>query len=234
MSCCGSISCVTSGRGWLRRRPASAWKRPRTSPPRAILQTRWARALPAVWILSDSSRMISGMDGATENGSQNNSAPPPAESTSVFYDGASSRRRAVQLVLKDGLEINENGTSLAVWPFAEIRRADSAAGILRMSCVTAPSLARLEVRDGPLAAALTARCPHLHDNAAGRHGVTAIVGWSVAATVSIVAMIWFGLPLAADRLAPLVPSALERRIGDAAEGQIVVMFGAKTCSGAAG
>ena len=178
--------------------------------------------------------MISDMDGAPENGSQNNSAPPPPESTSVFYDGASSRRRAVQLVLKDGLEISENGTSLAVWPFAEIRRADSAAGILRMSCVTAPSLARLEVRDGPLAAALTARCPHLHDNAAGRHGVTAIVGWSVAATVSIVAMIWFGLPLAADRLAPLVPSALERRIGDAAEGQIVVMFGAKTCSGAAG
>jgi hypothetical protein len=178
--------------------------------------------------------MMSGMDGAPENGLQNNSAAPQPESTSVFYDGASSRRRAVQLGLKDGLEINENGTSLAVWPFAEIRRADGVAGILRLSCVTAPSLARLEVRDAELAAALSLRCPHLSDNAPGRHGVTAIVGWSVAAAVSIVAMIWFGLPLAADRLAPLVPSALERRIGDAAEGQIVILFGGKTCSGATG
>jgi len=178
--------------------------------------------------------MISGMDGAPGNGLQDNLAAPPPDGASVFYDGTSSRRHAVQLVLKDGLQIYENGTSLAIWPFAEIRRADGVAGILRLSCVTAPSLARLEVRDAALAAVLNLRCPHLNDNAPGRHGVTAIVGWSVAAAISIVAMIWFGLPLAADRLAPLVPSALERRIGDAAEGQIVILFGGKTCSGASG
>ncbi|HSZ94858.1 MAG TPA: M48 family metallopeptidase [Bradyrhizobium sp.] len=153
---------------------------------------------------------------------------------SVFYDGTSSRRHSVELVFKDGLEITENGTTLATWPFADIRRADGVAGILRLSCVTAPSLARLEVRDAALGATLSARCPHLNDNAVGRHGVATIVGWSVAATVSIVAVIWFGLPLAADRLAPLVPSALERRIGDAAEGQMGAMFGGKTCSSVAG
>jgi Zn-dependent protease with chaperone function len=169
-----------------------------------------------------------------DGGPQAIPAAPPPDGASIFYDGASSRRRAVQLALNDRLEISENGTRLAIWPFAEIRRADGVAGILRLSCVAAPSLARLEVRDAALAAALNLRCPHLDDNAPGRHGVTAIVGWSVAAAVSIVAMIWFGLPLAADRLAPLVPSALERRIGDAAEGQIVILFGGKTCSGAAG
>jgi predicted Zn-dependent protease len=47
-------------------------------------------------------------------------------------------------------------------------------------------------------------------------------------------VIWFGLPLAADRLAPLVPNALERRIGDAAEGQIRGIFGGKTCNNASG
>jgi predicted Zn-dependent protease len=140
----------------------------------------------------------------------------------------------VQLALTDRLEISENGTILATWPFADIRRADSVAGILRLSCRTAPSLARLEVRDAALAAVLISRCPRLDDGVAGRHGVTAIVGWSVAAAISIVAVIWFGLPLVADRLAPLVPVALERRIGNAAEGQIVVMFGGKTCSSAAG
>jgi Zn-dependent protease with chaperone function len=74
------------------------------------------------------------------------------------------------------------------------------------------------------------RCPQLNENAAGGRGVAAIVGWSLAAAISIVAMIWFGLPFAADRIAPLVPSTLERRIGDAAEGQINVVFGAKKCN----
>lgn len=179
---------------------------------------------------SDSSGVTSGMDSGLDHGSP---APQPGN-PGVFYDGTSSRRHSVRLVLRNWLEINENEAILATWPFADIRRADSAAGILRLSCLTAPSLARLEIRDAALAAALTARCPHLNDGAAGRHGIAAIVGWSVAATISIVAVIWFVLPLAADRLAPLVPSVLERRIGDAAEGQIRVIFGGKTCNNASG
>ncbi|MGA7074151.1 M48 family metallopeptidase [Bradyrhizobium sp.] len=170
------------------------------------------------------------IDGGTETIPP---APQP-DGNSVFYDGTSSRRHQVQLALSDQIEIIENGITLATWPFADIRRAEGAADILRLSCVTAPALARLEVRDAALAAALSFRCAHLNDNAAGRHSVAAIVGWSLAATVSIVAVIWFALPLVADRLAPLVPSTLERRIGDAAEGQIRIMFGGKTCSNPAG
>ena len=158
----------------------------------------------------------------------------PQDRGSIFYDGTSSRRHSVELVLRDRLEIGENGAFLAAWPLADIRRVDGAAGVLRLSCASAPPLARLEIRDTALAEAINFRCPHLDDNAVGRRGVTAIIGWSIAATVSIVAVIWFGLPLAADRLAPLVPPALERRIGDAAEGQISAIFGGKTCSGAAG
>ena len=47
-------------------------------------------------------------------------------------------------------------------------------------------------------------------------------------------MVLFGVPLAADRLAPLVPQAIERRLGDAAETQIRAVFGGKTCNDAAG
>jgi hypothetical protein len=169
-----------------------------------------------------------------DGGPENIPAAPQPEGASIFYDGTSSRRHQVQLALTDRLEISGNGATLATWPFADIRRADGVAGILRLSCVTAPSLARLEVRDSALGAVLISRCPHMNDDAVGRRGIATIVGWSVAATVSIVAVIWFGLPLAADRLAPLVPSALERRIGDAAEGQIGIMFGGKMCSNAAG
>ena len=164
-------------------------------------------------------------------------AAPPASrviETSIFYDGTSSRRHQVQLAINDRLEISENDVVLASWPFPDIRRAEGAAGVLRLSCLTAPSLARLEIRDAAFAIDLSSHCPQLNDKAAGRYGVAAIIGWSMAAAVSIVGVIWFGLPYAADRLAPLVPPAMERRIGDAADGQIKVVFGGKACSNAAG
>ena len=47
-------------------------------------------------------------------------------------------------------------------------------------------------------------------------------------------MVLFGLPLTADRLAPLVPDAFERRLGDVADSQVKTMFGAKVCDNAAG
>jgi Zn-dependent protease with chaperone function len=173
------------------------------------------------------------VDGRSENNPENGSAPALPDDRVVFYDGTSSRRHQVQLALNDRLEISENGLTLAAWPFADIRRADGAGGLLRLSCLSAPSLARLEIRDTTLAAALIARSPHLNDRAVGGRGVATIIGWSLAATLSIVAVIWFGLPYAADRLAPLIPNAMERRIGDAAEGQVRIMFGGKACNGSA-
>jgi Zn-dependent protease with chaperone function len=178
--------------------------------------------------------MTSGMDGKPGNSLQDSSTAPQVDGVCVFYDGQSSRRRLLRLAFKDQLEISEGAALLAAWPYADIRRADGATGILRLSCVSGPSLARLEIRDAAFAALLISRCPRLDEGAAGRHGIRAIVGWSVAAAVSIAAVIWFGLPYAADRLAPLVPNALERRIGDAAERQISMIFGGKTCSDPAG
>ena len=123
---------------------------------------------------------------------------------------------------------------LAAWSYADIRRADGAPGVLRLSCLTAPALARLEIHDAADAAELASRCARLEENVPGRHGVAAIVGWSLAAAASIVAVVLFGVPLAADRLAPLVPASLDRRIGDVAEQQIKVLFGGKVCNNAPG
>lgn len=170
----------------------------------------------------------------TNRESENASAVPEPGDCSVYFDGTSSRRHMVRLSFKDQLEISDDESTLATWSFADIRRADGAAGILRLSCLAAPALARLEIRDANVAAVLISRCTRFDDNAAGRHGVAAIVGWSLAAAVSIIAVVLFGVPLAADRLAPLVPDALERRIGDAAEGQIGLMFGGRICSNAPG
>jgi Zn-dependent protease with chaperone function len=157
----------------------------------------------------------------------------------VFFDGLSSRRRQARLAFGEALDIAEAGDAEAGeeatrWPYADIRRVDSPAGTLRLSCTSAPPLARLEIRDKALADELVVRSPRLDEHHTGRHGVAKIVGWSIAAAVSIVTIVLLGVPLAADRLAPLVPQPLERRIGDAAEVQIKTIFGKRACDSPAG
>jgi Zn-dependent protease with chaperone function len=164
-------------------------------------------------------------------------APGPAfeaRNAAVYFDGTSSHRHPVTLSLNDRLEINGDERVLAAWSYPDIRRADAPTGTLRLSCVSAPDLARLEIRATDLAAALAARCTQLDKNVVGGRSLATIVGWSLAATVSIVAMIWLALPFAADRLAPLVPETLERRIGDAAEGQIKLVFHGTPCNNPSG
>jgi len=161
---------------------------------------------------------------------QETASLPPA----IYFDGTSSRRRTVALAFADQFEINEDERPLAAWSYADIRRADSPSGTLRLTCLTAPALARLEIRNAAVAAELVSRCARLDENVPGRHGVAAIVGWSLAAAASIVAVVLFGVPLAADRLTPLVPQVFERRLGDAADGQIKALVGGKVCGNASG
>ncbi len=52
--------------------------------------------------------------------------------------------------------------------------------------------------------------------------------------MSIVLVVLFGVPLAAERLTPLVPDSFERRLGDVAEAQVKVVFDGKPCGDAAG
>jgi Zn-dependent protease with chaperone function len=169
-----------------------------------------------------------------DNGSQNASGSSAAGGFAIYFDGTSSRRRLVTLEFSDRLEINEYERTLAAWSYADIRRADGPSGTLRVTCLTAPALARLEIRDSAVAAELIPRCAQLDENVPGRRGIARIVGWSLAATVSIVAVVLFGVPLAADRLTPLVPQAFERRLGDVAEGQVKTLFGGKICNSAPG
>jgi Zn-dependent protease with chaperone function len=168
-----------------------------------------------------------------DSGPEDSAAASAPGNSAVYFDGLSSRRRAVSLGFGDGLEINEDGRAAAAWPYGDIRRADSPSGTLRLSCLTAPALARLEIRDAAVAAQLSSRCARLDQDVPGR-GVGAIVGWSLAAAASIVAVVLVGVPLAADRLTPLVPQALERRLGDVAEAQLRTVFSGKVCDNPAG
>lgn len=148
----------------------------------------------------------------------------------VFFDGMSSRKRSVDLVFAATLEIREAGELVASWPYDDIRRTDGTEGLLRAACETGPSLARLEIRDRDLAVELVKRCPRFDAHAVGRRGVAQIVGWSFAALASIVFLVMYGLPYAAERLTPLIPYSVEQRIGQAADKQVKLLFDDKLCT----
>ncbi len=147
-----------------------------------------------------------------------------------FFDGRSNRKRLVNLLLGEQCEIVESDAAIAQWPYDKIRRVDAPRGVLRLSCLAAPPLARLEIREDRLAAELASRCSNLDSDSPGRKGATGrIVGWSVAALVSIILVVVYGVPFAAERLTPLVPQAFESRVGDAADKQIRLVFSGKLC-----
>jgi Zn-dependent protease with chaperone function len=146
----------------------------------------------------------------------------------IYFDGSSNRKRNVTLHLVDALEIIEDGALIETWPFDAIRRADGPADRLRLMCSKALPLARLEVADAAMQKALLTRGRSLDVHEAKQ--TWRIVGWSLAAACSIIALIWFGIPLAADRLAPLVPKKMENWIGEAVDKQVRVIFRGKDCA----
>src|SRR5216683_5154185 len=96
-----------------------------------------------------------------DSGPQNASASSGAGGFAIYFDGTSSRRRLVTLEFNERLEIIEYERTLAAWSYADIHRADSPSGTLRVTCMTAPALARLEIRDSAVAAELISRCTKL-------------------------------------------------------------------------
>jgi Zn-dependent protease with chaperone function len=155
-------------------------------------------------------------------------APPPPE-PSRYFDGVTNRRQNVAVYVETTLEIFAEAELLASWPYDSLRAVEGAAEPLVLRCASAPPLARLHIRDAALAAAIRQQAKYL-DADAGEGNTARIVAWSVAAIASIVAIILFGLPLMADRLAPLVPYALEQRYGDLADRQVRTIFGTGVCT----
>jgi Zn-dependent protease with chaperone function len=157
--------------------------------------------------------------------------PAPA---AVYFDGKTNRKRQVTLRFAGGLEIVEEGRILDIWPFGEVRRADSGPNMLRLACVTALPLARLEIADQATKAAILSHCAAIDTVERSRSNTLRVVFWSLAALCSIVGLAMFGIPYAADRIAPIVPVSWEKRMGDAADGQIRALLGGKLCTGAEG
>jgi predicted Zn-dependent protease len=150
----------------------------------------------------------------------------------VFYDGTSSRKHRVELKPAERLEIIEDGVMIDAWPFDHIRLADGAMA-LRLTSISAAALARLDIDDKATAERVAAFLPRLEE-LKEKHQTGRIVGWSLAAAASITLIVLYGLPLLAERLTPLVPVAMEQRIGEAVDSQLLAITGAEICTGEAG
>lgn len=159
--------------------------------------------------------------------------PPPR---AIFFDGLSNQKHAVELRFQEnGVDLIENGWGIGTWAYADLRKVDAPSGVLRLASTATLPLARLEIYDADLQREITTRSGTLaHDPMAARVQVGRIVAWSLAAVVSIVLVVLYGLPMLAERLTPLVPESFEARMGDASEQQIKLIFGRTVCSRADG
>jgi Zn-dependent protease with chaperone function len=161
----------------------------------------------------------------------NSAEPAPA----VFFDGVTNRKRHVALRFGNDLEIIEKGEGIATWPYPNLRHADGPPDAMRLSCISSLPLARLEIRDPATKREIFARSSSLVAHHGQRRTHTGrIVLWSLAALASISAVTYYGVPLAAARLAPLVPYSFERRVGEMADNQVKAVFGGKVCAAAGG
>ena len=149
-----------------------------------------------------------------------------------FFDGRVNLRHNVVVRIADCLNILEDDVPLARWPVGEVRLLPSAHGMARYGLADPNNLARLEVTDEMLMAAIRRSCPNLGrgDGAVtSRRTTWRIIGWSLAAAASVVGLVIFGLPLAANLLAPHIPQALQYDIGEASAKQLKLVYHAKTC-----
>jgi Zn-dependent protease with chaperone function len=141
----------------------------------------------------------------------------------IFLDGVTSARHDVTVELVPaGLQIlGADGKPLALWAYDAIERVAGPEGALRIAQAGSPVLARLEVRDDALAAAIDQHAVKIdRSGRAERRMRLKVVIWSVAAMTSIVLVAVFGMPAIATGLAPLVPYRIERALGDAVETQL--------------
>jgi predicted Zn-dependent protease len=141
----------------------------------------------------------------------------------VYFDGVTSARREVAVELgPDSLRISAKDGDLSVeWPYNEVEELDAPHGVLRLGRRGSASLERLEVRDAAFAAEIDECAIHVDRTGLSQQRQRIrVIGWTVAATASLLLVAWFGVPAIAARLTPLLPPSIERKLGDAVDAQV--------------
>lgn len=141
----------------------------------------------------------------------------------IYFDGSTSLRHdAVVTLGSSSLQIaGHDGRLLAQWPYDEIEGLAAPDTMLRLGRRGSALLERLEILDPQFAASIDTRAHNVdRTGTRQRRQRASVIGWSVAATVSLLLVATFGVPAIAGRLAPLLPAVLERKLGDAVNMQV--------------
>lgn len=147
--------------------------------------------------------------------------------TGIFFDGTTSTRHDVMVeLLSDALQVRDaGGRELARWPYDELEHLSSPDDVLRVGRRRNPVLARLEVHDPALAAAIDDKAATIdRTGLTGRRTRRRVVGWIIAATASLVLVAVFAVPAIATRVAPLVPYTIEHKLGNAVDSEVRQML----------
>ncbi len=151
-----------------------------------------------------------------------------AAGKAIFFDGVTSARRPVLIELAPDVLVvrdEEHRDVIARWRYDRLEQIPAPGGLLRLGEIGAIVPARLEVRDPALATAIDhASVPVDRSGARDRRSRMKVIGWSLVAVIVLVSAAAYGVPALADKIAPLVPLAAERRLGDAVDGQIRKML----------
>jgi predicted Zn-dependent protease len=144
----------------------------------------------------------------------------------IFFDGNTTARQdvTVELATAELIIRDAGGGELARWPYAELDQAVAPEQVLRLGCGR-QSLARLEIRDPALAAAIDEKSTPVDRTwTVQRHLSLKIAVLVVLAVVSLAVMALFALPALASRLTPYLPYSLEMRLGQATDAQLRSTF----------
>ena len=164
-----------------------------------------------------------------------------SSSPAVYFDGVTSAgHRVTATCTPVGVLIrNPDGSVIGEWPYLRLKHLNAPAHIFRLGLRKSDKLERLEISDEAMAHEIDLVCPDIdRSGASARAEKQRAIGWSFAAAVSLLLVAFYGIPEIADRLAPVLPQAIEQRLGNAADIQVRAMFdkGPKTrpfeCGGA--
>jgi predicted Zn-dependent protease len=143
------------------------------------------------------------------------------ETSGRYFDGARIKPLPVQLrLLGSRLIVTGPGVSRE-WDCRELRVMDAALPLICLGPEQGQE--RIEFADEALEGALVAMAPHLSPRVPLRSGASLILGlFAVAVAMLLIGLL--GVPRLADNLAFWLPEALERRLGHAAEAEVVTLL----------
>jgi predicted Zn-dependent protease len=140
----------------------------------------------------------------------------------IFFDGLTAARHDVVVELAP-LTLRVHGTGgrvLAEWPYDQLETLSSPDDVLRLGRAGSSVLARLEIKDPQLTTAIDERSvPVDRTGRIERRLRSKVIFWSLAGAASLLLVAVVGVPRIATELTPLIPYALERKLGAAVDAQ---------------